>query len=282
MRIFADLLVRLARARVWVALQFGLTLVLILAGLAWTRLPDKHLWQVALSLLVPFLLIVSALELEAGTVRKLADDDGGRVKLVWGAVTLLVWIALGWACWAALDWCDDRIWQWAAYLNSKASPDGRSRLLTYEHIAHGLTVLEWVLRWIAVPAKVIPYAAASAQWGLRIPLRRVIRLLWNWRWWLGVVLASLVGVGLPSEFFIAAPRGTVAAQEWHVGLKLAGAYLLAVSSWVLLLGWWAVLFVKREAPPADVALVAVPILAGPPESELRAKAAPPEDGESAG
>jgi len=95
-------------------LQFGLTLLLILLGLAWTRLPDKHGWQVALSLLIPLLLIVSALELEAGTLRKLAGDDGRRVKLVWGAMTLLVWIAIGVALWALLDWCDDQIPLWPA------------------------------------------------------------------------------------------------------------------------------------------------------------------------
>ncbi len=277
-----DLFRRLTQARVWVGLQFGLTLLLLLAGLAWTRLPDKHLWQVALSLLLPFLLIVSALELEAGTVRKLACDDGTRVKLVWGAVTLLVWIALGWACWAALDWCDDRIWQWAAYLNSKASADDRSRLFTFEHIQSWLTELEWVLRWIVVPAKVIPCAAASAQWGLRIPWRRVIRLLWNWRWWLGVVLASFVGVALPSQFFTALPKGTVAAQEWRVGLKLAGAYVLAISSWVMLLGWWAVLFTPKRKPPTEEVSVAVPVLIGSPEGELRAKALPPQDDDSSG
>ena len=99
----------------WVALQFGLTLVLLLVGLAWTRLPEKHGWQVVLSLLFPLLLAVCMLELQAGTMRKLADDDGRRVKLVWGAVTLLVWFALGAAFWVFLDWCDDQIPQWAGY-----------------------------------------------------------------------------------------------------------------------------------------------------------------------
>ena len=42
-------------------------------------------------------------------MRALADDDGRRVKLVWGAMTLLVWVAIFWACWAVLDWCDDQI-----------------------------------------------------------------------------------------------------------------------------------------------------------------------------
>jgi hypothetical protein len=51
-----DCLAGLWTARRWVAGQFGGTLLLILAALAWTRLPDKHGWQVALSLLIPLLL----------------------------------------------------------------------------------------------------------------------------------------------------------------------------------------------------------------------------------
>ena len=44
---------RLSQARRWIVLQFVLTPALVLAGIAWTRLPDKHLWQVALDLLSP-------------------------------------------------------------------------------------------------------------------------------------------------------------------------------------------------------------------------------------
>jgi hypothetical protein len=38
---------RLRVARGWVAGQFGGMLLLILATLGWTRLPDKHVWEVA-------------------------------------------------------------------------------------------------------------------------------------------------------------------------------------------------------------------------------------------
>jgi hypothetical protein len=263
----------------WVAAQFVLTPVLILAGLAWTRLPDKHAWQVALDLFVPLLLIVSALELQAATVRKFADDDGKRVKLIWGAFTLLVWIAVGAAAWALLDWCDDQIPLWAGYFNSRATAHARATTFTFQHIQRWMTVLEWVIRWVALPAKLIPYAAASTQWGWRLPVRRILRFLFNWRWWFGVVLASLVGVWLPSHFFDKPPGGTVSAQVWSVGLKIGGAYLLAVGSWVLLLGWWATLFVVRKKPPTEEALVAVPVLSGPPgrARSARADVPPPDD-----
>ena len=127
MKKLKDLLVRLGRARVWVGLQFGLTLVLLAVGVLWTRLPEKHWWQVGLTLVIPLLLIVSLLELQAGTMRKLADDDGRRVKLVWGAMTLLFWAAMVWVCWWILDKGDDHIWEWAGYLNSKAPASWRAR-----------------------------------------------------------------------------------------------------------------------------------------------------------
>jgi hypothetical protein len=263
----------------WVAAQFGLTLLLIVITLAWTRLPDKHIWQVALSILIPTLLAISALELQAGTVRALADDDGKRVKLIWGAATLLIWIAIAAAIWALLDWCDDQIWEWASYLNSKASPQGRVTIFSYQHIGHWFTIAEWIIRWIVIPAKLIPLAATSAQWGWRGPWRRVIRFLFNWRWWRGVVLASLAGVWLPASFFLKVPAGSVSAQVWAVSLKLLGAYILAVGSWTLLLAWWATLFNPSAKPPTEEALVAVPVLTGPPHRGLKTKAeiAPPDD-----
>jgi hypothetical protein len=279
MSMFKNLFARLSRARVWVAAQFGLTLLLIFAGIAWTRLPDKHIWQVALSLLIPLLLAICALELEAGTVRAFADNEGKRVKLVWGAITLLAWLAVGAALWVLLDWCDDQIPLWAGYLNSKASAHARAVVFTYPHIVRWLTTAEWILRWIVLPGKLIPLGAASAQWGWRLPVRRLFRLLLSWPWWLGVALASLLGVLLPSRLFTGLPQGAVSAQVWAVVLKLAAAYLLAVGSWVLLLGWVATLL-GRQYPPTEEALVAVPVLAGPPQGEqsARAEIPPPDEG----
>jgi hypothetical protein len=255
-----DLIRRLRGSLGWIAAQFVLTLVIILLGLAWTRLPDKHIWQVVLTLIVPLLLGISILELEAGTMRALADDDGKRIKLVWGACTLLVWVTLFIACWAALDWCDDRIPIWSGYLNSRASASTRATLFTYDHIQKWLTLAEWLFRWIIVPGKITPYAVASAQWGWRIPFRRIIRILFNWRWWPVVVFAAVIGVVLPGHLFAGVPRGTVTHQIWAVAFKLAASYVLAIVSGILLLAWAAVLLGRsdlgdvpfdRDAPDDD-------------------------------
>lgn len=259
-----DLGRRLRVSLPWIGAQFWATLLVVLAGLAWTRLPDKHAWQVMLSLLIPLVLLAAVLVLEAGTMRRLVNQEQGRIRFFVGAVTLLVWIALIWIAWALLDWCDDRVPLWAGYLNSKTPAALRERLFSYEHFQLWLTGLVWIFRWIAVPAKVIPHAIASAQWGWRLPWRKVWRVLLNWRWWLAVVLAALIGVALTGHFFNGVPQGTVVHQVWAVILKLAGAYLLAVVSWLMLLAWAAVMIAHTKSAdgPLEDAQVTAPVRSG--------------------
>jgi hypothetical protein len=172
-------------------------------------------------------------------------------------VALLFWIAVVWICWTILDWCDAQSYQWASYLNSQAPAHWRARLFTYDHLNHWITILIWIFRWIIVPAKAIPYAIASAQSGYRLPWRRVLHLLWNWRWWPAVVVAALLGVWLPGMMFAADPHGTLSAQIWRVSLKLAASYLLAMISWVLLVAWAAVLFARQQPTLEDDAITEI-------------------------
>lgn len=284
MSYFNDLLSRLSRSWIWVLLQFVLTLVLIVAGYGWTRIGEKNWWQVALTLLIPLLLALSMLELEAGTMRSFADDDGKRVKLVWGAAALLVWVALFLALWTLLDWCDARIPLWAGYLNSRASAGGRATLFTFDHLQLWFTDVEWLLRWVVIPAKLIPHAMASAQWGWRLPLRKIVRFLFNWRWWLGVLAAAFIGVSLPGHFFKGLPAGTVSHQVWTLAFKVSATYLLAVACWVVLLAWAAVLMARTtrgKDEREDEANVLAPVGSGPLR-EGAVKLPLPESGDDVG
>ena len=281
---FEEMFRRVGREWGWTAAQFWATLLIVLVGVVWTRVPERHMWQVGLTLFLPILMLAAVLVLEAGTMRSFFHQDERRVRFLWGALTLLMWIAVVWIAWSILDWCDDQIPQWAGYLNSRASAHARARILTYEHIQLWLTILIWIFRWIVVPAKVIPHALASAQWGWRLPWRRLLRMMLNWRWWIGAVIAALVGVLLPSYFFNGDPHGTVAHQVWAVILKSVGAYLLAIASWVLLLAWAAVLLAREEhrpKPPDDDALVAAPVGSGPLREDS-VKLPLPETGNDAG
>lgn len=267
---------RLWRSRVWAAMQLVCLALLLVAGLGWTRIPEKHAWQVALSLLIPILLAAGFLMLQAVTMRRLlrrpaSEPEAGlpQATLAWGAATWMAWLGIGWLAWSLLDRFDDQIQLWSGYLNSRFGAGARTSIATEEHIAWLFTYLERALRWVVVPGLLLPLSS-SAAWGVRrLPWKRVLLIWLNWRWWPAVIAAALIGVEWPRELFTAAPHGSVSAQVWRVAIKLIAAYLLAVSSWFALLGWTAILFCagpvaeERDDGEADLAGVGVRVL--PPD-----------------
>lgn len=248
MMLLNDLLHRIRLAWAWIVAQFLGSAILVAIAVGWTRIPEKHLWQVMLTLLVPPLLLIAVFVLQAGTIRRLLHDEHPRAPLAWGAASLLAWIAIVWLGWSILDWCDGQISLWASYLNSKSPASLRAHLLTYDHLQHWMTILESVLRWIVLPGELVPFAVVSACHGWRLPLSRPLRILFNWRWWLGVAAAALLAVRVSHRLFLGAPHGTVHAQIYRVVFKLLLAWLLPVLCWVLLLAWSGVLYARQPEP----------------------------------
>lgn len=246
--LIADWLGRVKRAWVWIVLQFVGVALLIALGLMWTRIAEKHAWQVLLTVLLPVAIAAGFVVLQAGTFRGFlrpapptAEQQTRRVGLAWGAATLAIWIAIGWLLWALLDRFDDNTMEWAAYLNSRFGANARAHWATYEHLNRDLTWAGWTLRWVIVPGLLMPLGC-SAAWGLRrLPWRRVLRLFIDWRWWPGVLGCALVGEAWPQTWFAAEPHGSVHEQVTRVVWKLVAAYLLGMVCWVRLLGWTATL-----------------------------------------
>ena len=251
--LIADWLRRVKHAWMWIVAQFVGVAILIALGLVWTRIPEKHEWQVLLILLVPVVIAAVFLFLQAGTFRaflrpRTADESRWRVALAWGAATLAIWIAIGWLLWALLDRFDDSTIGWASWLNSRFGANARAHWATYDHLYRDLNWIGWTLRWVIVPGLLMPMAG-SAAWGLpRLPWRRVLRLLVDWRWWPSVFGCALVGEAWPQTWFETAPHGSVHAQVARVIWRLLAAYLLAMVCWVKLLGWTASLL--DDAPLA--------------------------------
>ncbi len=245
--LFADLLGRLQRSRAWVGAQFWAIFCFILAGIAWASAPSEPAWQASLFSLAPPLLAAAMLILQAITMRSLMGEDPKRAPFLWGTLALLGWAAVIVAVWALLVWCDRALPLWVAWLSAHAQP--QATMLTAWRAEGWFEAGAWVLRWIVVPAAAVPCAMAAAQWGGDLPWRKIGRMLLGWRWWTGVVLAALVGVALPDGLFAAAPDGSIPHQIIALFLRLGVAFVLAVGSWVLLLGWAAVLLGRKSPPP---------------------------------
>lgn len=247
--LIVEWLARVRRAWVWIVLQLAGVALLIGLGMAWTRIPEKHWWQVLLTLVVPLVMAAAFLVLQAGTFRgflRPAAENRPLVGLAWGAATLMIWIAIGWALWSLLDMFDDNTWSWATYLNSKAGAYAREHWASDAHLHRDLEWAGWTLRWVVVPGLLMPLAS-SAAWGLRrLPWRRVLRLYITWHWWPAVLALALVGEAWPQTWFSAEPHGSVQSQVVRVIWKLAAAYLLAMVCWVRFVGWTAMLL---DPPP---------------------------------
>ena len=244
--LIVEWLSRVRHAWLWIVLEVAGVALLIAAGMMWTRIPEKHWWQVLLTLLVPLLLAAAFVVLQAGTFRGFlrpatdaSEQSRPRVSLYWGAATLVIWLAIGWVLWAVLDKFDDHTFNWALYLNSKAGPQARVHWASYEHLNRDLEWAGWTLRWVIVPGLLMPFAA-SAAWGLRrLPWLRVLRLYVTWHWWPAVLALALVGEAWPQTWFEGEPHGSVQSQVMRVIWKLAAAYLLAMVCWVKFVGWTA-------------------------------------------
>jgi hypothetical protein len=136
----------------------------------------------------------------------------------------------------------------------------------------------WVVGWMVAPGILLPFASTSAVWGLRLPWRRLLRLLYEWKWWLGLMAALVIGVALPCLIIAAMRSENATPSLWITCLGVGVNDVLSISSWALMLSWFTVLF-ERQKPPTDEAPADVPALIGPSEPELQAsvKLPLPED-----
>lgn len=208
----------------WIAAQFGWIVLWVLAE----HLPGNLAW---LAGLLPAVLLICVPVLLALTVRSLMNGETKRLWLVWGTLALLACIVLALGGWFSLDLCfsgrfPHRIW---------------------------LNLLGWALGWLVLPAIFIPLTAASAQWGWRLPWRRVLHVAMEWRWWLGVLSAAIVGVAMPELILNITPAGEQLESGWNLWMKLSAVSLLEMGSWVALLGWVAVMF-GRQKPQQEPSL----------------------------
>jgi len=81
---------------------------------------------------------------------------------------------------------------------------------------------------------------------------------------LGLIAAIIVGVALPALINAAMQNGITAPSRWTENLRVVVIGVLATGSWVLLLGWFAVLF-EGNSSQTDKTLAVDLGQAGEPE-----------------
>ena len=150
-----------------------------------------------------------------------------RVRFVWGTLSMLVWVVPLLAAEFLID-----LYHPPVYLQQAA--------------------------WVVLPALFIPFGAVSAQRALRLPWQRILQVLCNWRWWIGVLCAAIMGEALANLFEPSASTAAGSLPEEIPVLRTILADVLSFGSWVVLMGWVTVLLARAESRSGDDVLQVAP------------------------
>jgi hypothetical protein len=218
----------------WLA-QIGINAALLALVVWWFTWPDARAWQVIGSFAAAAGIFFVALWLCCGTLACFAGDGGllaGFRQSLRRLPAFLLWLmVLG-----ALLW----VLEWSKSLLPQMSV--RFAQLTHLSPRTLMKVGIWkifVLQWIVVPAMLLPFASSIAARGFGGWRLRAWRQLRRVSYWLTFFAALLAGVYAPCKLINWRPvlhEASMRREAWSMGLRFAAAYVLCVTSWVVLAG----------------------------------------------
>jgi hypothetical protein len=194
---------------------------------ATTAMPDSHIWQLLITLLLLCSFVTGAVALHTFIVRRLRQPDEG--KPIWfGGLLLALWIAIYSLASYLLDPLNDRASQRASYWNAMLGSHLRTifteaRLLNWQQNA-----FEYLM-WLVLPALFIPIVIETITRGWSAH-RNTSRILLRWQYWLTAILAYCVAQGLGSLIDWHPPSNPT-TEVISVVLRLTVAYI----AWAYLL-----------------------------------------------
>jgi hypothetical protein len=193
----------------------GWALLSALDNYVMARLPSNLRAQNWILIPVAIAMLVLLMIVQTGMLRAMIGGEGNRVRFVWGALSMLVWIVPALAIAFLID------------------------------LFHAPVYLQ-LASWVVLPALFIPLGAVSTQRALRLPWRRILRVLYNWQWWIGVLFATIMGAALANLFEPSASNAAGSLPEEIPVLRTILARVLSFGSWVVLMGWVTVLLARAE------------------------------------
>lgn len=240
------------RNRKLLALHLVLNAALLAAASFWLLIPEAHAWQLVFAVLSAIAIAGIFLWLHSSTLIYALEPRPVNLRVaVRPRVLSMIWLLVGLA---AMFWGMSIVekwranpWQLSGYLYSKAPQWLRptSGAMSY---THGLLDLETVLFWFVIPSLFLPFIAGRVT-GRRF--RAPFRALASGRYWLAMVVLCVVGVWLTRLIIGWVPGKTLAFQTISVIVRLAIAYVVATSAWLLATGVLGYFSCGPQRPIAD-------------------------------
>ena len=214
-----------------VVLQWAGNLVLMLLAALWLQIPDSHVWQFALSIIIGVSIGLAMLWLYAKTVSELRTPTTSAfmrmlLLVAFTAIWLLVLYLIG--------LLREKEGLLAGFWNSKLSPDMRyffnyPRLVIWQERFYDL--VQWIFGGL-----VLPVALETSAFGLRwTSLKRSRRVYRHWMYWMVVVVAGFAGMALTRILAGWTPGRGVAVETVSLLGRLGIAYSADIFLWCFVL-----------------------------------------------
>lgn len=226
--------------RVWL-LQFLLNPLLFALGVWWLTVPEAHIWQLGLSVVLALVVVVGALWLQAGTLVYFAGEPklaaafrGVRRTLV----PFATWVLVMAVCMCLVESWSDKAYQYASYLRS-VLPLALRRHVTGPQMDSSVELFFWVLFWIIIPGLLLPLGLQMAKRGFRglgkAGWATWGRTVWSRQYWAVLVVLVVIGVCLSQQLIGWVPKvSSVSGQTTSMVLRFLVAWIFATATWVVL------------------------------------------------
>ncbi len=215
-------------------LQGPANLMLALLGMLWLQIPDSHLWQLLIAIVIAALLIAAFLYVQVETCRRLCASEAHRSILL--ALLLTAgWLFLWWLLLLPIASGESHAPLHAGYWNSKL-PAGMRAFFTYGRIYKWQISAFAALRWWILPGLLLPPIVEMVASGLRrVPLANACSLWLRPYYWLITALAAWVSVQV-TDGLVGWRFGHGAALESaSVILRLGIVFAVDLLFWVFVL-----------------------------------------------
>jgi hypothetical protein len=249
----------LANLRVWL-LQFfgGIVIALAFVGFLQT---GETLGPLILGCLLILIAAVVWLTLDGGTFNYYLDQQRGQTSLLKPAliralkhiVSLAILAVVFYLLRLLVDKLDDYHYSVPGYLRSEF-PAWLRRNVSETRVQNLYDLFIFFLRWIMLPALLLPFASLCADRGFRgfVAVRTWARMLRNRSFWGVLIVASILGILVPTEILgwrLDPKTATSTSEAIFLGFRMFLGYLLVLSAWLMVCSMLARARMKAETAP---------------------------------
>jgi hypothetical protein len=219
-----------------VALHLVGNAALVIGAALWLLVPDERAWQLAATAIAGLIIVFLFSWMHSGTLAWSADAAGGFRRGLRHLLAFIVFAGVLYLAMRVVAGMSDSSWPIANYLYSKlpnALRPTRGPVIIEECVGAAIGVLVWYV----IPALLLPFVAAAAQYGFSARLSRAAaRVFGRLRYWVLFAIICGIGVLVPKLLLGWTPGTGVGGQTISLAIRLTLAYVIAVAAWLMTCG----------------------------------------------